>query len=188
MRLKIRSSHLTCKIANEYLNICERVEVADRNKAWSRPFPCCLVNRQCLWKNPDRKNKKMWLLLQNASVHRKNLCISSPVIITVESNLVTVKLNNPDASVSLITYGLWSNTLWDFVLTNLISTSGSNCHFLPICWFLFKVDFCGMALQAWRSSGIFSYSVANFPAGIHLIKPIKIMLEKLFRFVLTLLF
>ena len=45
-----------------------------------------------------------------------------------------------------------------------------------------------MALQAWRSSGIFGYSVANFPADIHLIKPIKKMLEKLFRFVLTLLF
>ena len=50
MRLKIRDSYLTSKVANKCLNFSERVEVVERNKRWSPPFPCCPVNRQCLWK------------------------------------------------------------------------------------------------------------------------------------------
>ena len=42
--------HLTCKIANRCLNVRKRVEVVEWNKSWSPPFPCCPVNRQCLWK------------------------------------------------------------------------------------------------------------------------------------------
>ena len=50
MRLKICDSHLTCKVANECLNVRERVEVVEWNKRWSPLFPCCPVSRQCLWK------------------------------------------------------------------------------------------------------------------------------------------
>ena len=42
--VKICHSHLTCKVASKCLNFRERVEVAERNKGWSTPFPCCLVN------------------------------------------------------------------------------------------------------------------------------------------------
>ena len=48
--VKIHDSHLTCKVANKFLNVRERVEVVEWNKRWSLPFPCCPVNRQCLWK------------------------------------------------------------------------------------------------------------------------------------------
>ena len=50
IRLKVRDSHLTCKVANKCLNVHEQVEVVEWNKQWSPPFPCCPVNRQCLWK------------------------------------------------------------------------------------------------------------------------------------------
>ena len=30
------------------LNACEWVEVVERNKTWSPPFPCCPVNSECL--------------------------------------------------------------------------------------------------------------------------------------------
>ena len=58
MRLKIRDSHLTCKVANKCLNIRERVEVVEWNKRWFPPFPCCPVNCQCLWKKTliEKKN------------------------------------------------------------------------------------------------------------------------------------
>ena len=59
MRLKIRDSHLTCKVSNKYLNVCESVYVVEWNKRWSLPFPCCPVNRQCLWRKPWwKKNLK----------------------------------------------------------------------------------------------------------------------------------
>ena len=44
---KTCDSHLTCKVANNCLNVCERVEVVERNKRWSPFFPCCPVSRQC---------------------------------------------------------------------------------------------------------------------------------------------
>ena len=54
LRLKIRDSHLTCKVANEFFSVGERVEVEDWNKRWSLPFrpsfPCCPVNCQYLKK------------------------------------------------------------------------------------------------------------------------------------------
>ena len=50
LRLKICDSHLTCKVANEFLNVHERVEVAEWNERWSPPFPCCPVSFQCPWK------------------------------------------------------------------------------------------------------------------------------------------
>ena len=57
MRLKIRDSHLTCKVANKCLNVREWVEVVEWNKRWSPPSPCYPVNRQCLKEIPDRKKK-----------------------------------------------------------------------------------------------------------------------------------
>ena len=50
MWLKIPDSHLRCKVANKYLNVCEQVEVIEWNKRWYPPLPCCVVTRQCLWK------------------------------------------------------------------------------------------------------------------------------------------
>ena len=50
MPLKIRDIHLTCKVANKFLSVRERVEVVEWNKTWSPPFSCCPVNLQCLWK------------------------------------------------------------------------------------------------------------------------------------------
>ena len=47
MRVKIRDSHLTCKIANKYLNVREGMEVVESNKNVP-PFYCCPVNRQYL--------------------------------------------------------------------------------------------------------------------------------------------
>ena len=46
---KIHDSHLKSKVANKCLNVPERVEVLEWNKRWSPAFPCCSVNRQCLW-------------------------------------------------------------------------------------------------------------------------------------------
>ena len=48
VRLKIRDSHFTCKVAKKNLNVCERVKVVERNKRLSPPFLCRPVNRQCL--------------------------------------------------------------------------------------------------------------------------------------------
>ena len=48
--IKIRDSHLICKVANKYLNVWEWVEVAEWNKRWSPTFLCCPVNGQFLWK------------------------------------------------------------------------------------------------------------------------------------------
>ena len=50
VRLKICDSHLTYKVANKFLNVREWVEVVERYKRWSPPFPCCPVSRQCTWK------------------------------------------------------------------------------------------------------------------------------------------
>ena len=48
LRLKIRDSHLKCKVAKKCLNVRERVEVVKWNKRWSPPFLGCPVNRQYL--------------------------------------------------------------------------------------------------------------------------------------------
>ena len=50
MRLKMRGSHLK-------LQVREQVEVVERNKDGS-PFLCCLVNRQCLWKETLAEKKE----------------------------------------------------------------------------------------------------------------------------------
>ena len=66
MRLKIRDSHLTCKVANKCLN--ERVEVVEWNKRWSPPFPCCPVSRQCPWKKTLIKKKnyeELWIKIRD---------------------------------------------------------------------------------------------------------------------------
>ena len=47
VQLKICDSHLTCKVANKCLNVCEQVEVLEWNKKWSSPFPCFAVRCQC---------------------------------------------------------------------------------------------------------------------------------------------
>ena len=69
MRLKISDSHLTCKVANKCLNVRQRVEVLERSKRWSPPFPCCLVNHQCLkktlmGKKPFRLRVRQFLKLK----------------------------------------------------------------------------------------------------------------------------
>ena len=38
----MRDSHLTCKVANKCLNVCEWVEIVEWNKRWSCPFPAVL--------------------------------------------------------------------------------------------------------------------------------------------------
>ena len=58
MRLKIRDSHLACKVANKCLNVREWVEVGEWNKRRSPPFPCCPVSRQCPWKKTLIEKKK----------------------------------------------------------------------------------------------------------------------------------
>ena len=52
LRLKIRDSHLTCKVTNKFLSARERVEVVEWNKRWSPLLPCCPVNNQCMWRKP----------------------------------------------------------------------------------------------------------------------------------------
>ena len=42
VQLKIRGSHLTCKVANKCLNVREGVEVEKRNKNGPLPFPAVL--------------------------------------------------------------------------------------------------------------------------------------------------
>ena len=42
MRLKIHDSHLTCKVANKFLNVCKRVEVVERNEDGLLTFPAVL--------------------------------------------------------------------------------------------------------------------------------------------------
>ena len=84
MRLKIRDS-LTGKVAKRYLNVCERVEVVEKNK-WSLLFSCCPVYCQCLWKNPWQKknqnkkqkkqNYKLIFCLIDQSKNRPNSLIS----------------------------------------------------------------------------------------------------------------
>ena len=58
MRLKIRDSHLTCKVANKCLNVREPVEVVEWNKWWSPflPLPSC-ESSVSVKENPDRKKK-----------------------------------------------------------------------------------------------------------------------------------
>ena len=63
MRLKIRDSHLTCKVANKCLNVRERVEVLEWNKRCPPPFPCCSVNPQCLWKKTWLKKKYIYIYI-----------------------------------------------------------------------------------------------------------------------------
>ena len=58
-RLKLRGSYPTSEVANKFLNVCEWVEMVERNK--DTPFPCCSLNRQCLWKKTLReKNSSPW--------------------------------------------------------------------------------------------------------------------------------
>ena len=59
LRLKICDSHLTCKVANKFLNVRERVEVVAWNKMTpSLPLLSCelLVSVK---ENPDRKKKQL---------------------------------------------------------------------------------------------------------------------------------
>ena len=95
MRLKICDSHLTCKVANKFLNVCEWVEVVEWNKRWSPPFPCCSVSCQCLKENPYRKKKQFslltsylatktsWLVVQTwiATSHNGKMIIKTFIII-----------------------------------------------------------------------------------------------------------
>ena len=46
------------KLKNKCLNVRERMEVAEWNKRWSRPFPYCPVSRQCPLKKTLIEGKK----------------------------------------------------------------------------------------------------------------------------------
>ena len=61
MQLKVRGSHFTCKLANKYLDICEQVEVVERNKNGLLPPPSVLSSELSVSvkENLDRKKKKM---------------------------------------------------------------------------------------------------------------------------------
>ena len=50
-------SHLTYKVTNKCLNVCEWAEVAEWNKRWSTPFCSCPVSCQCPWKKHWKKKK-----------------------------------------------------------------------------------------------------------------------------------
>ena len=66
LRLKISDSHLTCKVANKCLNVCERVEVVEWNKMVpSLPLLSCELSVS-VKENPDRKkNKKNSVLIKS---------------------------------------------------------------------------------------------------------------------------
>ena len=72
LRLKIRDSRFTCKVANRCVNVRERVEVIEWNKRWSPPFPCCPVSRQCPWKKTlIEKKRHIMVLLPKCSYFKK---------------------------------------------------------------------------------------------------------------------
>ena len=74
MRLKIRDSHLTCKVANKCLDVRERVEVVEWNKRWSLPFPC--ESSVSVKENPD--GKKSFLFFTQVGI----LCFLLTKIVT----------------------------------------------------------------------------------------------------------
>ena len=41
-------------------NVCERMEVVEREKKWSPPFPCCPVSRQCPSKKTVIEEKNLF--------------------------------------------------------------------------------------------------------------------------------
>ena len=55
MRLKICVSHLTWKVANKCLNVCERVEVEERNRNDPLPSPAVMCIVSVRGENPHRK-------------------------------------------------------------------------------------------------------------------------------------
>ena len=59
MRLKIRSSHLTCKVANKCLNFLDGKEVEQRHK--NAPLSFLVVLWYLRKKNPVRKKSKKYL-------------------------------------------------------------------------------------------------------------------------------
>ena len=58
VRLKICDGHLTCKVANKCVNVCEWVEVVEWNKKIvpSLPLLSCELSVS-MKENPDRKKK-----------------------------------------------------------------------------------------------------------------------------------
>ena len=64
LRLKICDSHLTCKVANKCLNVCEWVEVVGLNKRRSPPCPCCLVESSLVVKKNLVEKKLSLFCLQ----------------------------------------------------------------------------------------------------------------------------
>ena len=52
MRLKIFDSHLTCKVANNCLNVREWVKMVEWNKKWSHELSVSVKE------NPDRKKSR----------------------------------------------------------------------------------------------------------------------------------
>ena len=78
MRLKICDSHLTCKVANKFLNVLERVEVVEWKKRRSPPYPC--ESSVSVKENPDRKKKvKIKKLFSKgySNISQKKICRNS---------------------------------------------------------------------------------------------------------------
>ena len=75
MWLKIRDSHLGCKVANKCFNVRPRVEVVEWNKRWSSTFICRPVNPQCLWKKTVIKKQQILLVEIPVTKHLTYLVI-----------------------------------------------------------------------------------------------------------------
>ena len=56
VRLKICDIHLTCKVANKYLNVREWVEMAEWNKKWSPLTILSCESSVSVKEKPGRKN------------------------------------------------------------------------------------------------------------------------------------
>ena len=63
MRLKIRGSHLKCKVVNKHLSIREQVEVAEKKKDGLLLFLAALWVPNTLKGNPDKKNMNVCIPL-----------------------------------------------------------------------------------------------------------------------------
>ena len=72
VRLKISDSHLTCKVVNKCLNVCERVELAKWKKRWSALFSCCRVSCQCPWKKTPIEKKSVEHLVVTSTLFNSN--------------------------------------------------------------------------------------------------------------------
>ena len=76
MQLKICVSHLTWKVANKCLNVCERVEVEERNRNDPLPSPAVMCIVSVRGENPLKKKREF-----NRSMYSPTRCINIPVFL-----------------------------------------------------------------------------------------------------------